>query len=767
MSPKLPITAWFHIVTFVLRLMLAALLPIFALHLSAQIINQQPPKRILALFPTESSRPDHHQLLLGIERGLEKHSATPVAIHVEFTQDAPPVAEDYSDRLFEWIVYKHRNVAFDAICVLSEEDLTLAKRLKRIWPNVPIVFGLNENHAPGTAGQAVTGIVQDLGTEEAARAALQLLPETQHVAIVAGSAPGDQQIYEKTAALFRKSAAGIEIIPLAGLDLTDLISRVSTLPPRTVIFYTQVTYDSSGRKWTEPGLLAAFSPRSNSPIFSSSTAGFGSGVVGGPMNSLEQGGEYLGKQLARVISGTPAEAMPVMTVPPLRAADWRELKKWDIPEDRLPPGTEIRFRHLSVWAEYGWAIIGASAAILLQAGIIGMLLAERRKRSIADHRARSNEEVNRAILSSLSGRIGIIDQQGTIIRVSDNWDSEGEGELARRFRIGVNYLEAWQDWKHPFEGVPNVTTAIERVLSGERDLETAECRLTQAGEDRWIEIRVERLNRAEGGAVLTHMDVTTQKREIIERRKTLEELHHMNRVVTVGQMAGSLAHELAQPMVAILNNSQAALRFLHSEKPDWIEIREALIDIAAENRRARAIIDRLRVILKKQSVPVQEVDLNRITGEVIRLIQNVSLMRNTAVCLELAPEEVLVRGDPVALQQVLLNLLNNGMDAVQDLSPKDRFLTVRTIRHDENGELLVEDNGPGIPPEIEHRLFDSFFTTKQEGLGMGLSISRAIVESFGGRIGVENRTEGGAIFRVLLPRNISVSAGRSIGAARV
>jgi C4-dicarboxylate-specific signal transduction histidine kinase len=159
----------------------------------------------------------------------------------------------------------------------------------------------------------------------------------------------------------------------------------------------------------------------------------------------------------------------------------------------------------------------------------------------------------------------------------------------------------------------------------------------------------------------------------------------------------------------------------------------------------------MRKILKKQPRQVQELDLNLVVVDVGRLVRSVLQMRGVQLNLDLAISSVRVKGDIVPLQQVLLNLIHNGIDAVE-MQPKGlRRLTVRTSSQAGSGEMVVEDNGPGISPEVKDRLFDSFFTTKPEGLGMGLSICRSIVEDLGGQICASNHQGGGALFRVSLP----------------
>jgi signal transduction histidine kinase len=245
----------------------------------------------------------------------------------------------------------------------------------------------------------------------------------------------------------------------------------------------------------------------------------------------------------------------------------------------------------------------------------------------------------------------------------------------------------------------------------------------------------------------------TRAQQLLERQLALEEISHLNRVASMGHMAASLAHELAQPLAAILSNAQAAERLASRPSPDIEEIQAALADIREDDKRARAVLENMRALFKKQTIARHEVDLNEIATGVSRLVRKEALLRGVELRLMLSANAPKVFGDEIPLQQVVLNLINNGMDAMQDLPPDRRILTVTTcVGADVNcGIILVEDNGPGIAEKDKMQLFMPFFTTKSEGLGMGLSICRSILDSLGGRISFDNRPEQGSVFRVELP----------------
>jgi PAS domain S-box-containing protein len=253
------------------------------------------------------------------------------------------------------------------------------------------------------------------------------------------------------------------------------------------------------------------------------------------------------------------------------------------------------------------------------------------------------------------------------------------------------------------------------------------------------------------GAVL---GVITVVQDITDRKQADEvrqELAHAARVAVVGELTASIAHEINQPLGAILSNADAAEMLLESSPAPLDEVRQILHDIRKDDLRASEVIRRIRTLLRNRAMEVQPVDLNEVISEALALIGADARRRRVALGTELARDLPIVRGDKVHLQQVLLNLVFNGMEAMAGV-PGERGLTVRTgVKENRFAEVAVSDTGPGILPERLGRLFDPFFSTKKEGMGMGLSIARSLVEAHGGRIWAENHPGGGATFRFTLP----------------
>jgi signal transduction histidine kinase len=268
------------------------------------------------------------------------------------------------------------------------------------------------------------------------------------------------------------------------------------------------------------------------------------------------------------------------------------------------------------------------------------------------------------------------------------------------------------------------------------------------------------------GALLVERE--RRRRAEGKARRTLGQLAHLDRVAAMGELATSLAHELNQPLAAILANAQAARRLLTAPCPDLAEVRATLDDIVDDDKRAGEVIRRMRALLKKEEFRPEPVDLNDVVRSVLRLLAHEASRRGVTLETDLAANLPRVRGDVVQLQQVVLNLVVNACDAVARCAPERRRVLVRTREQlSGNAEVIVEDAGDGIPDAHVAQLFEPFFTTKADGLGMGLSITRSILELHGGHIAVQNLDGGGASFRCVLPAygRSPVEAGREVQAA--
>jgi C4-dicarboxylate-specific signal transduction histidine kinase len=266
--------------------------------------------------------------------------------------------------------------------------------------------------------------------------------------------------------------------------------------------------------------------------------------------------------------------------------------------------------------------------------------------------------------------------------------------------------------------------------------------------------------------VITH-DLTDQMRATEELQAAQAELAHVSRMSTLGELAASIAHEINQPLAAIVNAASAGLRWLDGQPPDIFETRQMLARIVKDGNRAAEVIGRVRALARKSPVRMEQIAINEVVAEVIALARTEIDRNRVALHTPLADHLPPIQGDRVQLQQVFLNLVVNAIEAMRD--NEERELIISTGNYDPESVIVsVRDSGPGLDPQTVDRIFQSFFTTKPSGMGMGLSICRSIVEAHGGRLSARPNEPRGAIFEVALPREQSQgnTAGEATKAVR-
>jgi len=477
--------------------------------------------------------------------------------------------------------------------------------------------------------------------------------------------------------------------------------------------------------------------------------------------------------------------------------DWRELGRWGIEVARLPAGSVIRFRQPGFWKQSQWLVAGTVLFCLLQTVLIIQLLANRAKRRqgeaeaalIADISSKfvnlPASEVDREIMGAerricefLDLDIAAIWQwsygspgsfmlthfysvqdgpqpstrlnqedfpwfrqlmlQGRIVPISSLDDMPAEATLdrenARRLGIKSNLCIPLMVGGQPVGILGLNTTRAER---------------------KWPDPLVKRMQLV--AQIFTNALARKQADQALrsaemEARELRGNLAHAGRVTLLGQLASALAHELSQPLGAILRNAEAAEIMLQASAPNLEELRAIVKDILSDDARAGQVIDRLLSLLKRRSVDLQPLDLYGVIAEVLTLVHADAAARHVKIAFSATPGLPTVSGDRVHLQQVMLNLLVNAMDALEGCAPDQRVIQVSALWVDPaTVEVRVVDNGPGIPGESLERLFEPFFTTKSTGMGMGLPVSKTIIEAHKGRLWAENNPHGGACFCFTVP----------------
>ena len=256
----------------------------------------------------------------------------------------------------------------------------------------------------------------------------------------------------------------------------------------------------------------------------------------------------------------------------------------------------------------------------------------------------------------------------------------------------------------------------------------------------------------QGGLIATLLREHRRRQlaEVQSARRT-RELALASRFATAGELTASIAHEMNQPLGAILTNAETAAAILKSPTPDIAELEDIVKDILHDDRRASEVIRRMRSLLKRTPFDPENYDFNEVVRETVRLFSAVAAGRKVELASFLAPIALPILCDRIQLQQVIINLVGNAIEAMNDTPAENRIISIRTSRIDKFAELSVSDRGSGIPENKLKEVFEPFFTSKSEGMGMGLSIARTIVEAHNGQIWAENRDNGGATFRIRLP----------------
>jgi PAS domain S-box-containing protein len=355
---------------------------------------------------------------------------------------------------------------------------------------------------------------------------------------------------------------------------------------------------------------------------------------------------------------------------------------------------------------------------------------------------RESEELHRLTLSSISDAVFVTDDDGRFTFICPNVDvifGYVPDEVQAMTRIGRLLGE------NLFDRAELATR--KEIKNIERDV------TSKSGERRTVLVHLKEVSIKGGTVLYSCRDVTDRKQAEDELRAARLDLVHASRLALVGELMASIAHEIKQPLTSILTNAGAGLLWLDREpRPHAAAaLQEILGDIRNQSRLAGNVFERLRALAAKRPLERRPLDVNDVVSDVLRLIDGDARRRGVALATELTPSLPALAADRVFLQQVVLNLVLNAMDAMELVGAQERRLVVRTRHLGEAVEVAVSDTGPGIPADRLPRLFDAFFTTKTEGLGLGLAIARSIVEAHGGRIWAEAPGGRGATFRLTLP----------------
>jgi PAS domain S-box-containing protein len=678
---------------------------------------------------------------------------------------------------------KYAGVKMDVVIANVGPSLRFAlKYREKIFPGVPIVFvSVSKRELEGQKiGPGVTGVTNPLGFRETIDLALRLHPDTKTIATIAGLTNWDSYWLQVLHSELVRYQDKVKEVDLVGNPNRQMLERISSLPPHTLVMFQMAPQFSDQPDFGTWDLLSEVAQRF--PTYSVWPRFCVNGCVGGVFKDPVQEWKLTAGLALRVLSGERADDIPIVHNSDLRAVvDWRELQRWHIPESALPSGSIVRFREPTLWERGRKYFIGGTT-LIASLGFLSIYLLFERKRLNAARKEQMR----------LTGMLVDAQEQERIRAASELHElqviEEGLRESEERMRLAVeaadfgiwirdlgrNEIWATEKWRAIFAFEPeerlDLDTILQRIHPDDRD--TVRSVLTQAiqgdgiydvsfrlvlptGELRWIASHGRTEFDSAGKPKIVRglsLDITERKQADEEKQLLQQEIAHAGRVSLMGQLASALAHEINQPLGAILRNAEAAELFLQNPSPDLDEIREIVADIRKDDQRAGDVIDRMRGLLERHDLAKRSLDVRELISNAMTLVQFEASARQIRLEVVIKDDLPPIRGDAVHLQQVLLNLLTNGMDALDETKHENPQIRVTaSLDGQQTIEIAVSDTGDGIPYDKFAHIFDPFFTTKANGMGMGLSISSTIIEAHNGQLWAENNKDGGASFRFTLP----------------
>lgn len=581
--------------------------------------------RVLLLFATNILLPDAVSSAGVVESAIREAVPGDVDFFPEGLDALRLPGTEHEREFLALLLQRYASHRPDLIVAIGSMDGFLVRHRAQLWQGVPIMFaGMTPRQMQSPTYPAdIPGTSVRLDMAGTIELALRLQPDARHLVVVAGSDAFDRRLLEyfKPVIESYRSRLSVDYMPPGSAE--QMMRHLAQLPRQSIIVHLPIQRDGSGRVQVPVEIGSRLTAAANAPSYSFYDRAVGAGVVGGNLMNWAGQREMIGRIARELLLSEPRQASLTMhpPVPNRCTVDWRQLRRWSIPESRVPDGCAIVNREPTFWQKYRTASIIVALIVLTQSALIAALLWQR-------HRRREAE---------------------------------------------------------------------------------------------------------------------------LDAHRQRNELAHAGRLATVGELSAAIAHEINQPLAAILSNAEAGEALLESGRMNADTLREILASIRQDERRASGIIEQLRHLLHKEPVELRPIDLNSVIEGTLQLVTGVVRHNGLTLQTELAADLPRIQGDIVQLQQVLLNLVVNAMDAMEGLPKEQRRLTITTAQRPAGQvELAVGDRGHGIPPHQLQRVFEPFFSSKKDGMGLGLSISHSIVRAHGGRIWAES-SPSGTTLRVSLP----------------
>ncbi len=694
-------------------------------------------RTILVLSSERSDLPSVPDFDRGLRQGL---AAPDIEFFVEYLDLGRFPGRAQEQTMARYLRERYAGRTVDVLVALHESafEFVLAQR-GGLFPGVPVVGAGVERQSvegrPLPPGVTTIPVIYDY--RRTLELALTLQPDARQLLIVHGVAEFDRRRGEEARRAAEALAPRLALRVLTGVPLAGIEDEVRRLPAEAFVLLVSRVRDAEGKALVGQDYAARLAAASPVPVYGTFGSHVEHGALGGAITDFAAIGRAAAAVVAATLAGTPGGIAVEVPETPLRV-NWRSLEKWNIPPERVPAGTQALFREPSVWQTHRGFVFGALAALLMQALLITGLVLQLRRRHRAEAGLRQAEATLRTAVDALPIAVLMVNQRGAIVFANPPAErllGYDAGELAGRSAHDLvpERLHGAQGWQREA-----FFTAGKRELAARR----------KDGSEIPVEVV---LNPIESGAqrLVLAAIVDLSARQELQRKQ--QELEHVTRVSTMGEIVASLAHELSQPLAAILSNAQAGLRFLKSGTADAEEFRAILQDVVEDDKRAGEVVDALRSMLRRGKAESTRLDVVQVVREVLGLLHSELIAQQIEVTSAFEPG-CLILANKTQMEQVLLNLMMNAVDAMRTQPADERWLHLEVARTGPAVRIAVRDSGVGIAPEQLAQVFEAFWTTKPSGMGMGLAICRSIVKGCGGDIEVAPNREGpGVTFTVTLP----------------
>lgn len=707
-------------------------------------------QRVLILFSNDRLLPANQRYDEGLRRATDpKGDEPPVAFYAEFLDAIRLGGPEREAAMEEYLAVRYRDTPPEVLVALGPQALSfLLDRKATLFPNTPLIFGgVSSAQLDQLHGQpALAGLPMELDVAPIVGALLEMRPQTKELVLVHGAAAFDRSWRDQAVRQCAQFQERVKLTLLPELSLNDLKARLGTLPSHAAVVYLTYFQSPEGETYTPARIAVDIAASSSVPVVGPYDTYLGTGILGVSVSPFEDEGMALGGILRRVLDGeTPGSVGIAKPNPPHLILDARAIRRWNL--TKVPAGAELRFLTPSLWRQHRSAVIAAATVLALQGFLIGGLVIARVRQMRAERELRFSEVRFSGVFRGSPAAMSIVRQSdGRIVEVNPEWETITC--VSRAQALGKTPAEAGMmltgDDEDPYR----------RFLESSKPLEDYEqIHTTPEGHTRVLSISTELITlHDEPCYVIVAKDVTQPRAEEDAR----QQLARVSRLAMLGEMTASISHEVNQPLGAILSNADAAEMLLDLPSPPLSQIRQILKDIRRDDLRASAVIQRVRGLVGRQDVQRVPICINDVLVDTLGLVTHDSKRRGVTLVQDLAPNLPETQADPIMLQQVILNLLLNAMDAMSDTPVGSRCIILRSALSNEGKlELSVEDCGHGIPAEKLGRVFDSFFTTKEHGMGLGLALARSIAEAHSGRLVAKNNPSGGTTFYLVLPINPS------------